>query len=277
MRLRNIAILIFLSTALSNCINAQEWRIKSYNLGYRIFELTPVGNNPITITPLLKDPAAYKTFLNTITTNSVYGNPEILHLHTLYLNAEFQKDSSLFRFWKKYTLQAGLILTTRINQNAGAIGDEGYVFSPDTAIYRNMYSLTKNQQFFGVNVGLNRRFKISEKLKIITGLHVQGSFAIVHNYQQRWDSSTYSPAVGWDIRTTHLPNLKGKNFFQWQILVPLGLEYELIKEKFLIRFELDAGIVGSHYTPKDFAAKEAHGIGLWLIYIPQRNRLIKSN
>lgn len=272
MRIKTTAIFIFLISVLSISVKAQEWKIKSYNLGYRIFEVNAVGNNPTTIAPLLKEPVAYQRYLNAIVYNSLYGNPEVLQLHTLYINAEWQKDNALLRFWKKYTLQAGLLLTTRIRQDAGAIGEERYLSSSDTVRHRNMYSLTKSQQFFGANAGVNRRFPISKKLKFLIGLHAQGSFAIVHNYQQRWDSSTYTPSGGWNTKTTQLSDLKGKNFFQWQLMAPLGLEYEFLKERLFIRFEVDAGVVGSRYRPKDFAAKEAHGAGIWLTYKPNTSR-----
>jgi hypothetical protein len=277
MKIPKTPILLVLGTVLSNAVNAQQWRIKSYNTGYRIFEISAVGNNPITIIPLLKDPVAYESFLNTITINSLSGNPEITPYKTFYINAEFKKDSALSRFWEKHSLQGGLHFTTRISQYAGAVANEEYFLSPDTVFYRDTYSLVKFQQFLGVNIGLNRRFNISQRLSFLIGLHAQGSFAIIHHYQQRWDSSVYTPTGGWDTKTTHLPNLKGKNFFQWQIMMPLGLEYEFKKEKFLVRLELNAGVVGSRYRPKNFAASEAHGIGIWLIYKPNRNRQTKNN
>jgi|688.fasta_scaffold25335_14 hypothetical protein len=269
MIIKTSKLLFFFFSVLPSGAFAQAWRIKNYSAGYKIFEVTSVGNNPYTITPLLKDPVAYQNYINTITVNNFNGNPQIMRLHTIYVNAEFQKDSALSRFWKKTTIQAGVLLTTRIRQGAGAIGDESFVSSPDTVLFRNMYSLTKNQQFFGANLGLNRRFAISKKLSFLTGLHAQGSFALVHYYQQQWDSTTFKPGVGRNNKTTNLPNIKGKNFFQWQVLVPLGLEYEFVKERFFIRMELAVGIIGSDYRPKYSSAKEAHGAGIWLVYQPK--------
>jgi hypothetical protein len=271
MRIRAITSFIFAITVFSFNAMAQEWKIKSYNFGYRIFEVNAVGNNPTTIAPLLKEQANYQSYLNTIEYNSLYGNPGIMKLQTFYVNAEWQKTNSLSRFWRKYALQAGLLLSTKITMDAGAIGEETYLSSSDTVRHRNMYSLMKNQKFFGANAGVNRRFPISKRLKFMMGVHAQGSFAIVHNYQQRWDSSTFTPSSGWNTKTSGLPDLKGKNFFQWQIMVPLGLEYEL-KERLLIRFELDAGLIGSRFRSKDLAAKEANGAGIWIIYRPKRSK-----
>ncbi len=103
------------------------------------------------------------------------------------------------------------------------------------------------------------------------GLHGQGSVTVTHNYQQRWDSSTYTPRGGWNAKTTQLPNLKGKNIFQWQLMVPLGLEY-VFNQGLSIRLEVDAGIMGNRFTSISFAARETHGAGLWLIYKPKGSR-----
>jgi hypothetical protein len=270
MSIKTFVIIFFLAIFHSIDVKAQDWKIKSYSAGLRIFEVTSVGNTPFTITPLLKDPVSYQNYLNTLTTNILYGNPQIMRLQTLYINSEWQKDNALSRFWKKTTIQAGLLLTKRISQSAGSIGNEMFVTSPDTVLYRNMFSLTKNQQFFGANMGLNRRFTISKKISFLTGFHAQGSFAFVHHYQQSLDSITYKLRTERIIKSTNLPNLKGKTFFQWQLMIPLGLEFEFVKNKFLIRMELNAGIIGSNYRPKTDNAKEAHGAGIWLIYKPKQ-------
>jgi hypothetical protein len=190
----------------------------------------------------------------------------------MYINAEWQRINPSFRFWRKYTLQAGLLFTGRIRQEAGTIGEESFFSSTDTAIHINMYSLTKVQQFFGGNAGVNRRFTISKRLKFLTGLHGQGSVALVHKYQQRWDSSRYTPSGGWIKRTLPMPKLKGKNFFEWQVRIPLGLEYAFYKDKACIRLEADVGLIGSRYRAKNFLEREALGAGLWLLYRPYANR-----
>jgi hypothetical protein len=247
--------------------NAQKLRLKDYSVGYRIFEIDAVGNNPTTISPLLKEPVAYDNYFANIKYNSLWGNPEILHLNTFYVNAEWYRHESASRFWKKHTIQAGLLLTSKITKWAGAVADERY-YSPDTISHVYKYSVTQNLQFFGANAGVNRRFTISKKLEFIAGLQAQGSFALVHRFRQQWDSSAYTPGSGWKTNNTQLPNIKGKNFFQWQVMVPLGLEYALYKKKFFIRLEVNAGIVGSKYRPKTASYKEAHGAGIWFIYQP---------
>lgn len=247
-------------------VNAQDFKIKNYSIGYRIFEFNAIGNAPTNIAPLLKDPVTYLKFLNTIDYNSFWGNPGPMTLRNFYFNSEWCKNNPSSSFWRRHTVQAGFLFTDKVTRSAGAIGDESFYYTPDTPKHVYKYSLTQNQQFFGVNAGLNERLKIFKRLQFFSGLHMQGSFALIHHYKQQWDSSTFTPQQGFQTRTTKLSNLKGKNFFQWQLMVPLGLEYELYKKTLFIRLEIDAGIVSSRYRGKSFFEKEAHGAGLWLIY-----------
>jgi hypothetical protein len=257
---------MFFILFLSGDVLAQKWQIERYNIAYRIFEISAVGNNPTTIAPLLKEPEAYQRYLNTITNNSLYGNPAIFPLHTFYVNAEWQKHNSLSRFWRKHTVQTGLVLTSLISQNAGAIGDQRYL---DTVRHRYMYSLNRIQRFAGATAGLNRQIKLSKRSQILAGIQGQGKFAIAHHYQQTWDSTTYTRSGGWMESITRLSDLKGKNFFQWQVMLPIAFEYLFYKESLSIRLELVPGIIGSRYRPKSNSAKEAHGAGIGLAFKPK--------
>lgn len=267
MKIQRATIILLLAiSCFGVSVNAQSFKLKNFSIGYRIFEVNSVGNSPFTIAPLLKDPKTYERFFNSIKYNEIQGNPGVMSLNTYYINAEWFRNSPLSSFWKKFTLQAGLLLTSPLSERAGSVADVSYYRSTDTAKHIHMYSLSKNLQFFGANGGVNKRFRISRRLEFLTGLHMQASFALVQHYKQQWDSSTYTPTNGWRNKTTTLPQLKGKKFFQWQAMVPLALEYNVYKNRFFIRFELDAGIIGSRYRPKYFSAREAHGAGIWFIY-----------
>lgn len=263
------AIPLFLLACLTNLVYGQKLTIKNYSFGYRVFEMNSFGNNPTTITNLLKDPAAYQNFLTTLTYNGFYGNPGISNLHTFYISAEFGKDLSQARFWRKYSIQAGLLFTTKSSEAAGALSNQFFTYSPDTVMHDNRYSLVKNQQFMGIQTGLNRRFKISKKFHALLGLYVQGSFAIINNYQQQMDTSTFSTSVGWKRSSTPLPALKRKNYFQWQAMIPLGLEYGVYQNRITLRIELDIGIMANPYIGRTYAERECNGWGISIIYRPK--------
>lgn len=263
-------VVIFLLTSLffSLSADAQRLKLRSYSVGYRLFEVDAVGNNPLTIAPLLKKPAVYQAFINTINNTSLHGNPGAQVLHTFYASSEWIKHSSTSRFWKKYSIQTGLLLTGRIKRSAGSIGDLGHVFSPDTFYFENKYALTKKLQFLGALSGINRRFKLSEKLSFMTGLHLQGSVAFTHRIEQTLDSGIYKNAV-WIKNVTRLKDLKGRNFFEWQAIIPLGLELDVYRKQIFVRIELNAGKIDSKYRSNPFRTNAtANGVGFWIIYNP---------
>ncbi len=260
-------LLLFFLIILNININAQHLKIKNFSVGYRVFEIDAIGNNPTTIAPFLKNPSSYLNYINSIQYNSIYGSPGIQRLHTYYINTELFKSSPSSRFWKKHTIQTGLLITNKLVKKGLALGNQGYIdLPPDTILYTNLYTLVQKQQFLGVNAGINKRFKISKRLVFLTGIHVQGSFAFIHNYNQQLDSNRFIRPNGRFTKTTHLPDLKGKNFFQWQAMVPLALEFEMYKKQIFIRLEANLGTIGGTFRHGENSGKEAHGAGLWLIY-----------
>src|SRR4051812_28717894 len=117
------------STLLFHCLfnllflaHAQSgFRIKSYAVGYRVFQIDAIGTNPTTIPPLLKNPGAYMHFLNSLRYNSLYGDPGPQSILDLYFNVELDKQSSTSGFWKKHVIQTGIFITKKMTKGAGAI------------------------------------------------------------------------------------------------------------------------------------------------------------
>jgi len=97
---------------------------------------------------------------------------------------------------------------------------------------------------------------------------VQGAIALIHNYKPHIDSSLLRVSdTHWEtLYSEQLPTLQGKHYFQWQIMLPLGIEYEIWKQKLTIRAEIVPAYVHCRYRDKAFAAGEAHAAGLWFIY-----------
>ena len=268
-RLTQIALLLLFFLPVQS-VNGQKLKLNNYGIAFCLFEITSTVNNPLTIAEFLKDPVSYKNYLNSLTYNSLYGNPGIQYPKTFYLTTEWKVNTPLSRFWKKHTIQAGLLITNKIRQETGALANQYFTYFPDTVLHEHKYSLQKELQFFGGQLGINRRHNLSKKLDFFSGFHVQGSFALTHYYNQQLDSSTYKPSIGWVRTTNRLPALKGKNFFRWQVMIPFGLEYAIRPQEVFVRMELIVGMVGGKDRPKTFAAREAHGVGVSLTYQPKR-------
>jgi hypothetical protein len=113
---------------------------------------------------------------------------------------------------------------------------------------------------------------MGKRLAFIPSFYVQGNVAATHYYYHRLDSIRYLPRPI-ETKTTHLPNLKGKNYFEWQVMIPLGIEYAVYKNRLFLRAEFIAGTIGSRYRflyrSKGVLNNEAHGFGFWLSYSPK--------
>lgn len=242
-----------------------DFKIKSYSISYRILQVEGVGNNPTTVYPLLKHPLPYINFINNFNYNSLWGDPGPQTMHNFYANVELYKNNDA-TFWKKYQLLTGLYISSKMSKPAGAIANENIYTSLDSIKYSYKYSLTQNQQFFGLHLDLYRKLRLGKKVLLTAGVLAQAGFALLHNYEQRWDSSTRQSTRARQTKTTLLPPMKGKNFFQWQLMLPLGVEYQFYKNVSWVRLEIDPGIVGNRYRYRSFSAREAHAAGVSLIY-----------
>ena len=242
---------------------------KKLSVGYRISEIEAIGRNPFEVSPLLRDASSYDQFLHDFTYNGYGGNPGPQTVHTFYLNAGLYKPHS-YGFWKHFYLQTGLFITNQLRTTAGGLDNISLQDStPDNITYsKTIYSLYHNTQYFGINLGLNRTTKLAKRLQSTIGLEVQGSVALKHYYKPFLDSGLLRISVGHyeTVLNEQLPTLQGKHYFQWQIMLPLGIEYEIWKEKFTIRAEVAPAYVHCRYRNKSFAAGEAHAAGLWFIY-----------
>ncbi len=263
----NLFIYLLLSclTVLNLTAHAQKgFYVKRLSAGYRISEINAIGTNPFNISPLLKDPTSYNQFLNQFIYNGYGGIPAPQTVHTLYLNAELYKNRR-YGFWKHTYLRGGLFMTNKLSIGAGGL-DHSYL--QDSTIHNTTYLLYHNTQYLGINAGINRTAKLAKRLQVTIGLEVQGGVALIHNYKQFLDSSQlrYS-ATNWEkLYSQQLPTLQGKHYFQWQVMLPLGIEYEVWKQKFTVRLEVAPAYVHCRYRDKSFAAGEAHAAGLQLIY-----------
>ena len=260
-----IYLLVSFLTALTLSADAQKgFYIKKLSVGYRISEIDAIGTNPLTISPLLKDPTSYNQFLNQFIYNGINGSPGPQTVHTVYVNVQLYKNRH-YGFWKHGYLQTGLFMTNNLHTDAGGL-DNSYL--QDSTLHKTTYSLKHDTRYFGMNLGITRTKKLSNRLQTTIGVEVQGGIALVHNYQSHLDSSIGRPsATQWEsLYSQQLPTMQGKRYFQWQIMVPIGIEYEIWKQKLTIRAELVPAYAHCRYRNRSFAGGEAHAAGLWVIY-----------
>ncbi len=269
MKLCRITLFIIVCFLNSSCVQAQKIKLYNYSFAYRTFEMKTYGTNPLTAARYLKESFAYSNFINNFTYNEINGNPAIQNLKTFYFSTEWKIDDPTSKFWKKHTIQTGLLLTNKSDIETGALINRNFVNTPERLIYEDKFSLRKVEQFIGLQLGINKRYKLSNLLQFATGIYVQGSIPIVHKYTQQIDSSIIKPSISSQTKTTKLPDLAINNVFQWQAMVPIALELAIDNTGFSVRLEFLFGIVGSKFRQPNFAEREAHGFGFSILYKPK--------
>ena len=245
-------------------VEAQK-NIRSYFISYRVFEMSGSGNNPYTAAPFLRRPESYTSFLASLPANGGTGNPSIQRVRYFSAGLEWRKANAN-RFWKHHSLSGELFLSPKMRIDAGSITNTTYQFSPDTVILRSAYALTREQQFLGAGIGLNRRFRLTNRLNFSAGFRILGGLAIVQNYRPSMDTFEVRPGISYLERSTPLPVLKGRNLAQWQLMLPLALEANLY-QNFTFRLEGSLGTVYSKLRPNSPVGREAHSAGLCLLYL----------
>lgn len=247
-----------------NHANGQLLKIKDYGFSYRIYESSLIGNNPMTLHKFIKDPYSYNNLLNQINYNSIYGNPGIINLKTFYLFSRFVINNPESKFWRKNNFQLGLFATQKVTESSGGFSNNFATYSPDTVFHTHSWMLTRNIQHFGIQAGLNRCLNNPMKeVKLYSGILIQGGLALMNNYDNSFDTATFSSRQGWQHQIKKLPDIKGKNYFQWQLMIPFGIEFPIIQRKIYIRADVNAGITGNSITN---TFDGAHGIGAAIIY-----------
>ena len=257
--------------------SAKRLKIKSITLGSKMIEQSAFGNNTMVLAPLLKYPEPYTKYISNQSYNSFIGNPIIQWVYSYHLGLELYKHNSDSRFWRKNTVQSSLFFTNKLHKGNMAMGNQGML--PDTTFYDYNHHLEQKLQFIGAQLGLNRRLKISRKINFVTGIQLLGSLAIHHKYKQYLDSSTFHAKRGRTSRITTLASLEGRNYTQWQAIIPLALEIDLYRKQIFLRPEFNAGIISGKL--RSFYRKtpeEAHGFGITLIYqVMQRSKVKIKN
>lgn len=246
--------------------HAQTFKLENFGIGYRIMESNVAGTNPLSITPVLKDASSFTRFVDSFDFNGLTGNPSVQLSHTFYVSTEWRGDPSSSRFWRNHSISLGVFGTTNKAFSVGQLQQRIISSAPDQGFTDIGYSLTRNQQFYGLHTGLNRSVPLASRWQLLAGLHLQGGWSFVHFYQQRIDT-TIVRQQGASTSTIWLKDdLQGKNYFQWLAMIPLLIEYQIPSSPLSVRAEINVSISGGPYLQGSYKQRLAAGGGLWLIY-----------
>lgn len=223
--------------------------------------MSPVGNNPYTISNQLKEPNAYQEMIGQYETDGFTGDGGILVPKQYYINIELGNTES--KFWSKHSLQTGFFIGNLLSQKMSLTNLK--VFDNSSFVNEHYY-FTKNRRFAGANLGLRRRINLFKNYTFLVGLEVEGRMMIEHNYTQQKDSRFSSNAEGEGVNGAvfeDLASFKGKLTTQGHLMLPFGLEYKY--KSVSLRAEAFISILDDKYR-SNIVLQETHGLSFWLGY-----------
>ncbi len=247
----------------------QNFILRDLSIGYRIGEGEAVGGNPLTIPVNLKRPAAFQAFLDQLNWNSLYGNPGPVTNHRIFAQAEIKKADNIGIFWSNTTIPIGVNFSFRETRGDMGIGNNYWYTQPaDSTFDSKTYWIEQRINFAGLHAGLNHKIRIGKRLEFLTGILLAGEMAVLHKYRQWADTSSFSPTQHRYVHvgTDRLPDLKGRNFIQWSILVPLAAEINVYKKQWLVKPEITIGWLANKYLIGNKYSLESINAALWFIY-----------
>lgn len=259
MKNTTIVLLFFISVA----AKTQDWQIESVNAGWKVFELELVGTNPHTIVSQLKNPFAYLQNLSTIPYNSLTGFPVVVGFDNYYVGLEL-RNSRATKFWHRHRIPIGIVFTGVNQYPTGSISfiDFDTLYSR----YENAYRVYRKIQFIGIHSGLIRKFRLRENFFFVSGVQGQISVAFKHTYQEVYDTTIYRQGIGFSGNSRAGNTLAGKNYLQWQLYIPLALEYHAFRQRISIKAEVSYGLLKNPFIGNTLADMESAGAGFTIGY-----------
>lgn len=225
----------------------------------------------MTLPVYLKKPSGYLATLQSLDINSLHGDPGPLTYQRVFLQADLAKRNAKAGFWSKTTFPVGVNFAFRQSRSGMMVEENewhsGNINGNNTLDVRR-YWLAQKQSFVGVHTGMNRQLFAGKRFKFSTGLFVQGEVAIRHRFQLQFDTSAY------DLQNRSLlfsqserkPDLAGRNFFQWALLVPLSVEINLYKKQWLVKPELTLGWLKNRFLRERNFSQESLNAAIFFVY-----------
>jgi hypothetical protein len=248
---------------------SQKLQLSKIGLGYQLTETEAVANNPYTITGVVKNPIAYQNFLTSFQATGFSGGGGIQNLQWFTMQAGFNFLTANKK-QSKYALLMGLGISNRLIKPMSLVKDSLLydITNNDTIAQIKRHYLNQSQQFFAFNVGLQKSFKLNKNLYFTAGINGIFSIATTHYYTQQQNIFQYSFKQQREIKneTTSIADTwKGKNFFQFQLQAPFGIEYSLLKNRITLKPQLILGIV-NRGSLSFSNVTEAHGFSFSTLY-----------
>lgn len=247
--------------------NAQK--ISEISISTNFFETQSFGNNPFTISSLMKDPVRYTNYIRNFQHESWSGTGGFYSLNkAILINASFKLNGS--QNWKrKLLIQTGIAVGIEESHPTGSLS-KTYLVNPTPNTSQRVFEelkISERTNHIGLSAGALYLFSPDKRVSFFTGLQFLYQFSVVHSYNSSIHRLTFTSVNGaseFMERITYDENLfwDGKTYSTSRVFVPLGFQIQAAKN-YMIRPSIFLGIF---LPPRPFRTMdESHGFGIQLV------------
>lgn len=244
-------------------------RLRTAGAGMQAHRMNLPLNHVYLVDYHMKDPDGYMDYINQISMMSDEGHDNRHLLKEFVFTAEFCKPGSSSRFWKHYTVEAGLAISTRVDKFIGAFERFDAEILPTELVQQfTEYRISRRQRYAGVSLTLYRKFRLSPRLTSYIGLRAQPGLAISNTFKSDWHAYIYRNYQYSESTDLRAQDWKGRNYYQGQATVPIGLEWESKSMPMAFRMNLSAGVMTINLHERSFLSQYIYGAGFSVLYKP---------
>lgn len=259
-------ILLLMLVCSTSLLQAQRFKVHSWEGGLRWWEVDRTANNPIQLIPLLRTPGPYIDFIRGFFPPAAYntgitGNPGLENQVFLFGGLTFAATGNSY-FSKHFRLTTHLLLSLPERSRNGTLFYEQEEATPaETFRTQVTLSLKDRRQYGALDAGIHWRSHHGRPVGFTAGLQLQGTVSLHHSYTAVVDTVRLSTSGRRSASSYRpLPLLEGKALSFWQAYVPLGVEWQPRRSAFYLRTGLSLGILRGQYRPARWEA--ANGLSL---------------
>jgi hypothetical protein len=260
--------ILIITLLISQNVNAQK--LAELQFGGHFFETKSFGNNPLTISSLMKNPAEYDNYINNFQHTSFGGTGSFYSLNknvNISISFSLNKNKSLRR---KLLFNLGISAGLEESHPTGFLSKQ-YTNSPSSQINQRIIetlNFSERRNYLGLLIGATYIFRPEKKVSFFSGIQYLHNYSILHTYNSSINQLTFTSTNG-SPETRETFNFEnrswsGKAYSVQRLFMPLGVNIHLTKQ-YQIRPAIQFGL---YWPPQPFrSTDESHGFSIQLVRI----------
>lgn len=243
-------------------------KFKEISIGTNFFETQSFGNNPLTISSLMRDPSQYKNYINNFQHDSWGGTGRFYSLNkAFFINTSIGFINN--RKWhNKLLLNLGVSLGFEQSNPTGSLSKRYFNNTNPLLSERVIENLNlfERRNYMGVLLGMTYLFRPYKKVSFFTSIQYLHDIVIIHSYTSSIEKLTFTSNNGAAeiMESVNYENRswEGKTYSTQRLFIPIGLDIKLYK-KYSIRPAIQLGLF---WPPKPFKfIDESHGFSIQIV------------